>query len=276
METEGAQPEEGQGTEVESGGDASLYAPFLEGVSEDLHEQVIPALKAQNGEFTKKFQERSEKVGPYEELGVFDMEPEAVGQLLTLQNTLTQAAEGDPQAQEAIYSWWDSVGEELGFYEPGEEGEGEPSEDDEFDPYDKNQLMNMFKEIVGEQVSPIAQHLQEKEMTEQQTQALQQAEAQVEKQIEDLKKDNPGLQDEDIGEILELAQLFADGENPVQAGFEKYVAYKGAGENDLFKKKLDQPDTPEGGGPNTPVPAKVTSANVKEIATKRLEQAMSL
>jgi hypothetical protein len=75
MSDEATQPAEveGQGAETQEGND--LYSAFLDGISPEMHDTVIPALKAQDASFTKRFQSLSEKTKPFEELGVFDMDP---------------------------------------------------------------------------------------------------------------------------------------------------------------------------------------------------------
>ena len=132
MSDAAAQPEaapavEGQGAESEQGND--LYGEFLDGVPEDLHETLTERLKAKDAEFTKKFQSRAEQLKPFEEMGILEQSPEALGQYLQLDQAMQAAQQGDEQAIEAVYQWWDQVGDVLQFYEQGEDG-GEESEGD--------------------------------------------------------------------------------------------------------------------------------------------------
>ena len=277
MADEAAQPAEGQGTEGSEQGN-ELYAPFLEGVDESIHEQVIPALKAQNAEFTKSSQKRAEKFSPYEEAGIFDIEPEAVGNMVALSEVLNAAAEGDEEAVQQAQDWWESVGEALGYYgegdgEKGEEVSGLP---EDYDPYDPKQARDLTMSVVQEALQPFAEQMQSREQQEAEAAAVREAEDAIEASIQAIQKDNPNLSEEDMGEILKLAQLHAEtSDDPIAAGFEQYKGYIGKGESALFASKQSQPVPAQGGGSNPPEPVKVTSQNVAEIARQRLEQSMA-
>jgi len=276
MSEEAAQPVEGQGADTPEGND--LYTAFLDGVPAEIHDQVIPALKAQDAEFTKRFQSLSERTKPFDELGVFDRDIEEVGSYLNLATALEAAQSGDDQAQAAVYEWWDSIGDTLGFYETGGVGEESDSEfdvDDDFDPYDKSQLTQLLADQIAEQVGPIAQFVEHQAMTQQEQEAIAQAEAEVSGQIDELLAEHD-LSEDVLQEVLELAEMFIDSDNPVMAGFEKYQSLVGKGEANLFQEKLNQPGTPEGSGPAAMTPDAVTSENVKEKVLERLNQQKQL
>lgn len=278
MSEEAAQPVEveGQGADTPEGND--LYTAFLDGVPAEIHDQVIPALKAQDAEFTKRFQSLSERTKPFDELGVFDRDIEEVGSYLNLATALEAAQSGDDQAQAAVYEWWDSIGDTLGFYETGGVGEESDSEfdvDDDFDPYDKSQLTQLLADQIAEQVGPIAQFVEHQAMTQQEQEAMAQAEAEVSGQIDELLAEHD-LSEDVLQEVLELAEMFIDSDNPVMAGFEKYQSLVGKGEANLFQEKLNQPGTPEGSGPAAMTPDAVTSENVKEKVLERLNQQKQL
>lgn len=276
MSEEAAQPvgveaPEGQGAESPEGNE--LYSPFLEGVSPEIQEQVIPALKAQDAEFTKRFQSLSEKTKPFEDLGVFDSDPETVGSYLSLAQAVDAAQTGDTDSQQAVYEWWDQVGESLGFYEQGEDGEdsGDDELPEDFDPYDAKQFGSLLESKVQEQVAPLLQALQQQQQQTEQQKAFEQLESQVQ-----AVKQEHDLSDEVMEEVQELAAMFPNSDNPIQAGYEKYKALVAKGEGALFQKKIEQPATPEGSGPAATTPEKITSANVKDIFRQRLDQEKQL
>ena len=275
MSEEAAQPVEGQGAEAPQGND--LYSPFLEGVNPDIHDQVVTALKAQDAEFTKRFQSLSERTKPFEENGILDADPEVLNSYMTLADFVEAAESGDSEAAAAVYEWWDSVGDALGFYEAGEDSDGEQVEvDEDFDPYDRSQLSELLAQQVAEQVGPIAEFVEQQAMTQQEQEALASAEVEIQGQIDQLRSEYD-ISDEDLNEVLELAEMFVEvTDNPVQAGFEKYQSLVSKGENNLFNKKLEQPGTPEGSGPAATTPEPVTSANVKDKVRERLEQQTQL
>ena len=178
-----------------------------------------------------------------------------------------------------MYEWWDSIGDALGFYETG--GAGEESDDsdlevdDDFDPYDKSQITKLLADQIAEQVGPIAEFVEQQAMTQQEQEALAAAEAEVTGQVEELMSET-NLSEEALQEVLELAEMFIDSDNPVRAGFEKYQSLVGKGEANLFQDKLNQPGTPEGSGPAAITPDAVTSDNVKEKVLERLTQQTQL
>ena len=277
MSEEAAQPVEGQGAETPQGND--LYGAFLEGVNPDIHDDVVTALKAQDAEFTKRFQSLSEKTKPFDELGVFDRDPDSVSSYLSLADYMEAAENGEPGAQEAVYEWWDAVGETLGFYEAqGQDGEEAESEDfdEDFDPYDRSQLSKLLADQVAEQIGPIADFVEQQAMTQQEQETFAQAEAEINGQIEELRAEFD-ISDQDMDEVLELAEMFVEtSDNPVRDGFEKYKSLVSKGENNLFQKKLDQPGVPESSGPAATTPDRITAANVKDKVRERLEQQTQL
>mgnify|MGYP006928168265 CR=1 FL=1 len=269
-----AEPDQGADSQNEN----DLYADFLDGVPHEIHEQVIPALKAQDAAVTKRFQSRAEQVKPYEELGIFDVEPEQVGAYLGLDQAMAAAREGDEEAKAAVYEWWDQVGDALEFYGSDSEGEtGDVDVDDEdFDPYDRNALAKLVSEQVQQAVGPVAEHIQERETREQQESQLREAEQAIEAQISELQEANPNLDEDALTDVLTMAELFADTDNPVAAGFQKYQSIAGKGESSLFESKVNQPATPETSGRAASNAVTPTSANIRDLVQERLEQQESL
>lgn len=272
-----AAPAEGQG--AESGAGNELYAPFLEGVPEDIHDHLIPALKAQDAEFTKKFQSNSERTKPFEELGIFDQSPETIGQYLSLDQTMQAAENGDPQAIEAVYNWWDSVGEALKFYEGDDDESDGQAEGEEFDvlEMDKTAFDKAVEAKVQELMGPVNQQLSAQQQQAQEEAEKKQVTETIEGWVSEVTEANPGIFEGQDGEaikeeVMELAVLFPDSENPVKAGLEKYQSLVGKGETDLFQKKQDQPaHTPEGGGrPDTTPPPIRTMEDAKRAAEEYL------
>jgi hypothetical protein len=108
-----------------------------------------------------------------------------------------------------------------------------------------------------------------------QVQEQQEALAQLEAQVKGVQEEH-GLSNEVMDEVQELAAMFPNAENPIQAGYEKYQSLIAKGEGSLFQKKIEQPQTPEGSGPANTTPEKITSANVREIFRQRLDQEKQL
>ncbi len=258
---EPAEVEDGQGTDESSG----LYDDYLSDIPNEFHDKVIEGFKAKDADFTRRFTAVSDKWKPYDELGVGDVDPEQLGGWLNLNSALEAAQGGDEQASENVYSWWEQLGEQLGFYNGSEESaEGEGESD--FDPFDPSNIEKIVSDKIQQAVSPLAEHLSKQE----EAQLEQQANQMVSELTESLKSENPGLSDEDVDDILELAiPHIEDSEDPsaaIQAGFEKFKSLVSRGENDLFSQKLKQPTVPEGAGTPNTAPDKPTLANVKDLA----------
>lgn len=281
---------------VQSGGDAvadqgaatpegnDLYQSYLQDVPEEVHDHVINALKSQDAEITKRFQSQADRMKPFEELGVFDQEPEMIGQFLSLNQSMQAALEGDPEAKEAVYSWWDQVGDALEFYEGEDEGAEDDLGDDDFDlmDMDKKGFQQMLQQQIMEAIGPLAQHLQSKEQQEAEQLALQEANQQIDGWIDELKSAHPDLFGGEDGEkvldeVLELAELFAESsDNPIQAGFEKYQSLVGKGESSLFGKKTEQPAVPERQGPANTTPPATTMKNARDAALEHVRNAKAI
>jgi hypothetical protein len=289
MSEAAAQPEapeveaaEGQGAESSEGND--LYASFLDGVPEEIHDQVIPALKAQDAEFTKKFQSRSERVKPFEEKGILDSDPEQLGQYLQLDQAMAAAQQGDAEAAEAVYQWWDKVGEALNFYDAGKGDDSSEAEtDEEFDVLDMDakSFQDAVRKQVEQAVGPIAQQLQTREQQEAKAREEQQINETVDGWISEVKSANPQVFEGEGGEevmeqVLELAGLFTDSENPVQAGFERYQSLVSKGEAGLFAKKAQQPNVPEGAGRPDTTPPVPTMKNARDLALQYVENGKAM
>ena len=215
---EPVEAEDGQGTDESSG----LYDDYLSDIPDEFHEKVIDGFKAKDADFTRRFTAVSDKWKPYDELGVGDTDPEQLGGWLNLDKALEAAQGGDEQANENVYSWWEQLGEQLGYYN-GEEGKEESSEDEEdFDPFDPSNIEKMISEQVEKAVNP----LQEAQTQQEQAQKEAEADQAVSEVTDKLKSDNPGLTDSDIDDILELSIPHMEGaESPeaaVAAGFEKF------------------------------------------------------
>lgn len=259
--SEEAQPtDEGQGSDESSG----LYDDYLSDIPSEFHDKVIDGFKAKDADFTRRFTAVSDKWKPYDELGVSDVDPEQLGGWLNLNSALEAAQGGDEQASENVYSWWEQLGESLGFYGKDEEKESTDSED--FDPFDPSNIEKIVAEQIQKAVGPLSESLSKQE----EAQLAAQADQAVAEITEQLKADNPGLSDDDIEDILELSIPHMEGaESPeaaVTAGFEKFKSLVSRGENDLFAEKLKQPTVPEGAGTPNTAPDKPTLANVKDLA----------
>jgi hypothetical protein len=249
----GAEPE---------GGDASGGLYDLASVPEDLRPHVEPHLKAIEANITKKLQENSESLKrwePYEELGIGDIDPQNLQQLLEFAEMA--------QDEDKFAEWFRETGDRLGLMES-------PDDDLDFD-FEENELTpekveQLIAKAVAENIQPVNQRLQERETKE----AEQAAMYEITDQLDAMKAEHGD--DLDTDAVLQLAYAYADEDpdNAINRGFEDYQRLVGKGEAGLFAKKAGQPESPEGPGRASNAPQQITTFDeAKAAALDRLKAA---
>lgn len=233
------------GEATDSGSD--LYD--LGSVDPEIREHLAPHLKAVQSNVEKKFREAADyRKGwePYEELGLRDMEPEAVKQLLDFAQLANDPAQFD--------EWLKTAAEERGLLNGNGSSDDLTLEDiEELTP-------EKVKELVEEQTAPIQQTLQQ----QQQEQAVEKAEGEVKSALRGIRDENPDLPDGAEDAIEKLAYVYSDDakmsiEELIAKGFEDYQSLVGQGEKGLFEQKAKQPAPAEGPGAAAMGDEKITS-----------------
>ena len=267
---QGVAPDPGQGTEGTDSG--NLYGEILNAVPHEFHEALTEKLKAKDADFTKRFQSVSEQWKPYEELGLQDADPELVGGWMNLNQALDAASEGNEEAKQSVYQWWEQLGDSLEFFDSEGGGEGQESQPEDLLDMTPQQLEEIISSRVADAVNPLV----EQQTQAQQQQALKEAEGQVAESLSSIRQANPNLTDEHEQQILALAYQFGeDSEDPIAEGYKQFQSIRGEGESNLFGEKANQPRPAEGAGmPDTSLP-QPNSDNVKELAMERLRQAQA-
>lgn len=250
---------EGQGVEDGTGG---LYD--LSSVPEDLRQFVEPHLKAMEGNVTRRFQQHKEAMDawtPYEELGIQDVDPGQLRQLLDFAELA--------QDQEAFAEWWKSVGERLELF---------PKEDvppDELESlFDEDLTPEKIKELVSEAIAERVDPLYERFDSTEAQRVEQEAMADIQAQLAQIKSEHG--EDVDTDAILKLAFAYSDTDpdNAIQLGLQDYLKLVGKGEAGLFAEKAGQPKPPEGEGAADTRPEPIlTFADAKKAAAERLRAA---
>jgi len=267
MEASDVQPTQGQGAE----GDSGLYD--LNEVPQEQRELLEPHLKAIEGNVTRKFQEHADyrnKWQPFEELGLLDSDPEALGNLLEW----ARMAESDPQG---FAEWFEQVGNEVGLFDQLGYSKGEADLMDGLDDdssLSEDDIANVIREVLAEEMAP----LQEQMTQQQQDQLVQEAEGEIVDQLGQIHEQNPDLPEGADEAILQLAYTHAeDGEeDPIGLGLADYQKIIGAGEGNLFAQKAGQPRSPEGPGAADTSAEQITSfgdKRLKAAAMERLQRA---
>lgn len=253
-EATAAAPTADPGTE---GSEPDLYD--IEQVDPEYREHFAPHLKAVQSAVDKKFREAADyRKGwqPYEELGLRDMDPGAVKQLLDF----AQMANDPSQFDE----WLKAAAEERGLLNGS-------SEDDDLGLEEIEDLSpEKIKELVAEQTQPIQETLQQ----QQQQAAVAEAEQGIDESLEQIRKDNPDLPENAEDAIVKLAYSYAeeDGVDPIAKGFEDYQSLIGQGEKGLFEKKAAQPKPAEGAGAAVMGDEKITSFDDPRLMARAKEK----
>lgn len=254
---EGAAPEQ-----AENEGGGGLYD--LDSVPQELREHLQPHLKAIEGNVTRKFQEYSEKLKPwepYEELGLRDIPPEQVQQLLDFAELA--------QDQEKFAEWWKGVGEQLGLTESLTKPDDEfDFDDDELEGLTPEKVQELVEKQVAERVTPLIQQQEAQREAQAEAEAMQE----IQGKLSTLAEGYDGELDTDAVLQLAYAYLDDDPENAIERGFEDFKRLVGAGEARLLAEKTKQPQTPEpGGAADTSAPRITTFEDAKAAAKERFK-----
>lgn len=252
---------EGQGEE----GTGGLYD--LSSVPEDLRQFVEPHLKAMEGNATRRFQQYSEQLNswkPYEELGIQDVDPGQLQQLLDF----AQLAQDEEQFAE----WWRGVGERLGLMD-----EGAPEGEIEDDLFGEDLTPERVKELVAEAVAEATQPLTERFTQSEQERAEAEALTGIQAQLQEIREEHGD--DIDTDAILRFAYTYAedDPDNAIDRGLQDYLKLIGKGEAGLFADKSGQPKPVEGAGSADTSPEPIVSfEDAKKAGIARLRAANSV
>lgn len=253
-------PEGDQGAEATDSG----YAQYLDSVAPEIREQVEPLFKEFDGNVTKRFQEHADyKKGwtPYEELGIKDVPPEQLQQLLDF----AQMA-NDP---EQFNQWLQQAATERGLL-------GQQDDDLDLDLEDDSQVEDRLLQKVTEMINPLMERFEKQD----QEKALESAEAEVKGALDEILSEHDNLPEGARDAIEALAYRYAEepgltAKEVIDKGFADYNNLIGQGEKGLFAKKAEQPETPEGPGAASTADEKITSfgdPRLKAMSRERLKQ----
>lgn len=236
------QPNEGQG---------DLHEHLLSTVPEGLRDSVQPLLAEWDKGVQKKFTEAAEyrkQWEPYEELGINQLPPEDLSELLAFRE-LAQ----DP---EAFRQWYDQIGEVLN------EGQEESAElDDEGEPEGNPEFEAMRAEF---------EELKAWRDQQEQDRVVNQMAEKIRSDLDEIRAEHPNVPEEHEEAICALALQF-DGEDAVRKGFEVYQQLMSSAENNLFKSKTEAPGPAMSGGtPNTASEPITDFKNASQAAMQRM------
>lgn len=237
-EGEGAPAAAEGGTENEGDPTGGLYN--LDSVPADLRPHAEQIAKEISGNVTRRFQEAADyrsQWEPFEQMGLNEYEPEAIQSLLAF----AELADDPDSFQE----WWESVGDDMGFFD-SEDDDGEDMSfldgEDEGEQARIEQVKNMLEGLVDEKLQPIAETL----TAAQEQDLIDEAAELIDERLEALKEEH-GDFDEEI--VMQLAYAHAPDPEALDKGFADYQRLvNGAAEN-AINGKANVPGPGEASGP---------------------------
>lgn len=259
------QPEAVDGNAGQGQESSGLYD--LSSIPEQLRPAVEPAFKQWEANVTKKFQDHAEyRKGwePYEQLGINNVEPDQLEQLLAF-NELA----ADP---EQFDEWLYNAAQERGLLEATQAEQ--PSEDDPYgglfaDEQSSGLTEEKIQQMISEQLSPF----QEQAQAQQEQAALQEATDLIQSELDALHKEHGDFPDEII---CQLAMSY-DGPEGIKQAFEVYQGIIAQAERGVVESKLAEPSVPErGGAADTSAPQINSWEDAREAALNRLRQSQQV
>lgn len=251
MEAGSVQPEgttDTGGAESQGANDnyGELYPAYNE-VPEQLREYVDPILQEVQGNVGKKLEDSAnyrKQWEPYGELGVDEVDPDTMGDLIGLLSIMNEADNENP---DGFRQWWEAVGQHYGFADQNTNEEDFNTEYDDEGGEDQitgEDLQGLIDGLVQERLSPYMEQMQEQE----QEQLVAQANQQIDDQLAELKKDDPNLNE---AAVCTFAMKY-DGPDAIKKGYEEYKSLINEAQTGLVSEGGDIPEPAETGGrPNT-------------------------
>jgi len=267
MSEDNVQPEvveEGQGIETpqESSALGDLYD--LSQVPDEQRPHIEPILQDVQRNVNGKFEQAAEyrkQWQPYEELGVNDIDPSLMEELVSIAQIVDD--------EEALREWWQGLGSDRGWTDSNQ-----PDDDDEFDfGFDDDDDISetdlkALQEVIEQAIESKTAPLFEKEAEREQQLLMAEAEKEISAKLDSL-KEKYGEFDESA--VCKLALAY-DEEDAIEKGFEDYQNLIKSAQNGVFEAKTDSPAPPEGAGVPATTPSEITSfKDAKMAAVQRIK-----
>lgn len=257
------QPENNYGQGVETSQESSpldeLYD--LSNVPDEQRPHIEPILQDVQRNVNSKFEQAADyrkQWEPYEELGVTDVDPALMEELIAI----AQIADDE----DALREWWQGLGSERGWTEDDFDSDDDFDfeDDDDFSTDDLQKLQESIEKAIEAKTAPLF----EKEREREQERLLAEADREISAKLDQLKSEY-GEFDEQA--VCKLA-LSYDGDDAIEKGFEDYKNLIKSAQDGVFESKSDAPAPPEGSGVADTTPADITSfADAKQAAVERIK-----
>lgn len=268
-----------EGTEGTPQGNG-LFDDYVQGAPPELRPYAEDMAKKFSGRVDEKLREAAEFRKTYEPLsgieGLTDIDPEELSALVefhqiagdedSFKQWLGQAAEAVGWQPEMDEQSWAEIGRENGWidgdYEGGED-DGEVTMED---------LVAKVVEQLGPQLKPMQDFVSQ----QQQTQGISEAEKELAGQLSEVQQQvGDGWSDELKDELVNLARLYVEEDNPIAKAYEHYQRLTGDAQAGLVDEKLQTQTTALAGGATDTRPEDLSwrnGASPKDAARARFAQ----
>lgn len=272
MEAGSVQPastEPGTTGSVESGADSQgttdgLF-PSLDQIPSETRAHLEPVIREMQSNVGKKLEEHADyrkAWEPYEQLGINNVEPETMQQLMGLLDIMSEGKE------EEFKNWWETVGNELDLFSSEEGDPDDPLYDEGGDDEGAGieELTGVFNQLLDERLSPILQDYQQRQEQDQVTEA----DNMIDEQMNSIEEEHGELTEKAKAAVYKLAIAHAenDPQTAVQKAYDEFTDIIGDETESLFKSREEQPARPEGSGPANTTPDKITKFEDATAAAK--------
>lgn len=209
-----------------------------------------------------EFQKRADAMKqwePYKNIGVHEVEPDELADLLELREVLSD--------QERLAAWHKALGEQLKLNDNGQQ----PPPEQQTQGLTEEKIKEMFSGMLNEALTPINQRFSKQDETDR----VAQARTRIDTDLKTIDPENK-LTDDVKNTICQLSLAYADsesGETGIAKGFADYQKLVGATEQNMFNSKQNQPNPAvPPGSPATNTSPVTSYQDAKAAALERIRQ----
>lgn len=232
-------------------------------LSDEQREALTGKVQEWNQGVQSEFQKRADAMKqwePYKNIGVHEVEPDELADLLELREVLSD--------KERLAAWHKALGEQINL-QNGQQQQPPPNQQSQG--LTEESIKEMFSGMLNEALGPFQQRFQKQDESER----VQEARTRIDSDLKSIDPENK-LTDDIKNTICQLSLAYADsesGETGIAKGFADYQKLVGATEQNMFNSKANQPNPAvPPGSPATNQSPVTTYQDAKAAALERIRQ----
>jgi hypothetical protein len=258
--TDDVQPLEGQGAEA-----TGTFDSYLQTVPEDVREHVTPYLKEAEKNVNSRLQEAAQiqkSLGPYQQVETLaQYTPEQLNELLAWHQQVTSD-------DETFREWLGNAAKEAGLTPAEEQAVEDAAVDGELTP---ETIQKLIDERAAQQFQPLEQRLERMEQTRQ----IDASESEINQELGRLETESKTQFSKDQKAMILDLGLNHEGDDWVQAGFDRFKEITAEGQRAFLADKAAQPQTPVTAGGSDVFKPTTDFKEASQQARERWRQAQS-